>query len=128
VVAGACTKPNPNRCCVDEADCEAKGIAVGSFCDQGLVCRGNHIGVAATLQSGFALTNSILKNQFQKANQFSDSIGSSSPTLPSTVSFTTFYNTKLPCAGGEVILSSSTRPQARRPTPSAACRAGTTSA
>jgi hypothetical protein len=103
VVAGACTKPNPNRCCVDEADCEAKGIAVGSFCDQGLVCRGNQI-------------------------QFSDSIGSSSPTLPSTVSFTTFYNTKLPCAGGEVILSSSTRPQARRPTPSAACRAGTTSA
>lgn len=35
VCAAACTKPNPNRCCADEADCEAKGIAVGSQCDQG---------------------------------------------------------------------------------------------
>jgi hypothetical protein len=37
----ACTKPNPNRCCTDEADCNAKGIPVGSVCDVGLVCRGN---------------------------------------------------------------------------------------
>jgi hypothetical protein len=37
----ACTKPNPNRCCNDEADCMAKGIPVGSRCEQGLVCRGN---------------------------------------------------------------------------------------
>ncbi len=36
-----CTRPNPNRCCADEADCVAKDIPVGSTCDQGLVCRGN---------------------------------------------------------------------------------------
>lgn len=36
-----CTKPNPNRCCVDEADCTANGIAPGSTCDDGRVCRGN---------------------------------------------------------------------------------------
>jgi len=40
-VALGCTKPNPNRCCNDEADCTAKGIPVGSICEQGLVCRGN---------------------------------------------------------------------------------------
>jgi hypothetical protein len=36
-----CTKPNPNRCCTGEADCMAVGLAVGSTCDEGLVCRGN---------------------------------------------------------------------------------------
>jgi hypothetical protein len=36
-----CTKPNPNVCCTDAADCSAKGIPVGSICDEGLVCRGN---------------------------------------------------------------------------------------
>ncbi|HEX5062180.1 MAG TPA: right-handed parallel beta-helix repeat-containing protein [Kofleriaceae bacterium] len=41
LLAAACTKPNPNRCCTDEADCTAKGIPVGSICEQGLVCRGN---------------------------------------------------------------------------------------
>lgn len=40
-VFAACTKPNPNRCCVDEADCRAKDIPVGSVCDPGLLCRGN---------------------------------------------------------------------------------------
>ncbi|NVB79178.1 MAG: hypothetical protein HOV81_12325 [Kofleriaceae bacterium] len=37
----ACTKPNPNRCCRDEIDCEEKGIPIGSQCEEGLVCRGN---------------------------------------------------------------------------------------
>ncbi|HEY1557349.1 MAG TPA: choice-of-anchor Q domain-containing protein [Kofleriaceae bacterium] len=37
----ACTKPNPNRCCTDEADCEANDIPAGSTCADGLVCRGN---------------------------------------------------------------------------------------
>lgn len=41
VLVAACTKPNPNRCCTDEADCADKGIPVGSLCDDGLVCRGN---------------------------------------------------------------------------------------
>jgi hypothetical protein len=41
VVVVGCTKPNPNRCCSDEADCNSKGIPVGSICEQGLVCRGN---------------------------------------------------------------------------------------
>jgi hypothetical protein len=37
-----CTKPNPNVCCTDEADCKAAGIPVGSGCEQGLVCRGHN--------------------------------------------------------------------------------------
>jgi hypothetical protein len=41
VIVLGCTKPNPNVCCTDEADCAAKGIPVGSICEQGLVCRGN---------------------------------------------------------------------------------------
>lgn len=41
VLAVACTKPNPNRCCTDEADCTAKGIPVGNTCGEGLLCRGN---------------------------------------------------------------------------------------
>ncbi len=41
VFAVGCTKPNPNRCCVDEADCAANDIAVGSECDEGLLCRGH---------------------------------------------------------------------------------------
>ena len=36
-----CSKPNPNRCCVDPADCNANHIPVGSTCNDGLVCRGN---------------------------------------------------------------------------------------
>ena len=37
----SCTKTNPNLCCVDEADCTSHGIAPGSTCSDGLVCRGN---------------------------------------------------------------------------------------
>jgi hypothetical protein len=37
----SCTRPNPNRCCTDEADCTAKDIPIGSMCSDGLVCRGN---------------------------------------------------------------------------------------
>ena len=40
-VLTGCSKPNPNRCCVDEADCTANHIPVGSTCNDGLVCRGN---------------------------------------------------------------------------------------
>src|SRR5438105_4550142 len=40
-VAVACTKPNPNRCCVDPADCTANNIPQGNTCKDGLVCRGN---------------------------------------------------------------------------------------
>jgi hypothetical protein len=36
----ACTKPNPNRCCTDEADCMAQGLPTDSQCDDGLLCRG----------------------------------------------------------------------------------------
>lgn len=41
LVLAACTKPNPNVCCTDEADCNAKGIPLGSQCEDGLLCRGN---------------------------------------------------------------------------------------
>ncbi len=41
LLAVACTKPNPNRCCTDEADCAAAELPVGSTCAAGLVCRGN---------------------------------------------------------------------------------------
>lgn len=41
VLIAACTKPNPNVCCLDEADCNAKKIPVGSTCEPGLLCRGN---------------------------------------------------------------------------------------
>lgn len=41
VFALGCTKTNPNVCCTDDADCNAKGIPVGSICAAGLVCRGN---------------------------------------------------------------------------------------
>ena len=37
----ACTKPNPNRCCTDLADCDANDIPMGTSCGSGLVCRGN---------------------------------------------------------------------------------------
>lgn len=37
----ACTKPNPNRCCTDEADCAAAGLPAGMTCDDGRVCRAN---------------------------------------------------------------------------------------
>src|SRR4051812_41751513 len=37
----ACTKPNPNRCCTDQADCDAAGIPLGTDCPDGKVCRAN---------------------------------------------------------------------------------------
>jgi hypothetical protein len=37
----SCTKPNPNLCCTDEADCSAARLPVGTGCDDGKVCRGN---------------------------------------------------------------------------------------
>lgn len=40
-LAVGCTKPNPNRCCMDDVDCTANSIAVGSECDDGLLCRGH---------------------------------------------------------------------------------------
>ena len=41
LLGAACTKPNPNRCCTDPADCQANNIPAGSTCQDGLVCRGN---------------------------------------------------------------------------------------
>jgi hypothetical protein len=35
------TKPNPNRCCTDTADCEAAGITEVTPCGDELVCRGH---------------------------------------------------------------------------------------
>ena len=35
------TKPNPNRCCTDTADCEAAGISDVTPCGEDLVCRGH---------------------------------------------------------------------------------------
>lgn len=40
ILVGACTKPNPNRCCTDEADCTAQGLPADSQCGDGLLCRG----------------------------------------------------------------------------------------
>lgn len=37
----ACTKPNPNVCCNDAADCERVGLTEPKGCDDGLACRGN---------------------------------------------------------------------------------------
>ncbi len=37
----ACTKQNPNLCCVDEADCANVGLEETKGCDDGLLCRGN---------------------------------------------------------------------------------------
>lgn len=34
-------KRNPDRCCVDEADCAAIGLPSGSLCPSGELCRGN---------------------------------------------------------------------------------------
>lgn len=41
VLLVSCTKPNPNLCCIDQADCEAHGLATGRTCQQGEVCRDN---------------------------------------------------------------------------------------
>ncbi|MCX5748122.1 MAG: right-handed parallel beta-helix repeat-containing protein [Proteobacteria bacterium] len=41
LLASCATKPNPNRCCIDEADCASEGLPTGMVCDDGLVCRGN---------------------------------------------------------------------------------------
>jgi hypothetical protein len=40
LLLAACTKPNPNRCCTDEADCMAQGLPTDSQCSDGLLCRG----------------------------------------------------------------------------------------
>jgi hypothetical protein len=37
----ACTKQNPNLCCIDEADCANVGLEEVKGCDDGLLCRGN---------------------------------------------------------------------------------------
>lgn len=37
----ACTKQNPNLCCIDEADCANVGLEETKGCDDGLLCRGN---------------------------------------------------------------------------------------
>jgi hypothetical protein len=37
----ACTKPNPNLCCVDASDCATVGLEEVKGCDDGLLCRGN---------------------------------------------------------------------------------------
>jgi hypothetical protein len=50
VAAAACTKPNPNRCCTDEADCVAQGLPADSQCDDGLLCRGGQC-IAQTCSS-----------------------------------------------------------------------------
>jgi hypothetical protein len=44
------TKPNPNRCCTDTADCEAAGISEVTPCGDDLVCRG-HQCIAETCTS-----------------------------------------------------------------------------
>jgi len=41
LVSAACTKPNPDLCCNDAADCAAQGISMDHACAQGLICRGN---------------------------------------------------------------------------------------
>jgi hypothetical protein len=47
-----CTKPNPNRCCISEADCTAQGLPVDSQCTDGLVCRGGQcIAVTCTISA-----------------------------------------------------------------------------
>jgi len=33
-----CTKRNPAACCTTEADCDAKGLPIGSECDDGFTC------------------------------------------------------------------------------------------
>jgi hypothetical protein len=40
-LAACSTKPNPNRCCTDTADCEAAGISDVTPCGDDLVCRGH---------------------------------------------------------------------------------------
>ena len=37
-VAAACTKPNPDVCCTDAADCTAHDLPVSMTCGDGLVC------------------------------------------------------------------------------------------
>jgi hypothetical protein len=41
VLVGCGTKKNPEACCVDEADCAAVGLPVGSTCEDGRSCRNN---------------------------------------------------------------------------------------
>lgn len=48
-----CTKPNPDRCCTDEADCAALGIPNRTACDDGLLCRGHQcISIPCTTSAG----------------------------------------------------------------------------
>ncbi len=37
----ACTKKNPDLCCIDEADCANVGLTEVQGCGDGLLCRGN---------------------------------------------------------------------------------------
>lgn len=41
VLVGCGTKKNPEACCVEEADCAAVGLPVGSTCEDGRSCRNN---------------------------------------------------------------------------------------
>ena len=41
LLAAACTKPNPDRCCTDAADCSANDIPVTNTCSDGMTCT-NH--------------------------------------------------------------------------------------
>ncbi len=41
VFSFACTKQNPNLCCIDEADCANVGLEEVKGCSDGLLCRGN---------------------------------------------------------------------------------------
>jgi hypothetical protein len=50
VLVGCSTKPNPNRCCTDTADCSAAGIPDVTPCSDDLVCRG-HQCIAETCTS-----------------------------------------------------------------------------
>ena len=40
-IVAACTKRNPEACCVDATDCAAVGLPEGSGCEDGLSCREN---------------------------------------------------------------------------------------
>ena len=68
---------------------------------------GGLFGVIIGQETAMTLTNSVLKNHSMKAINFVGTDATSFPPLASSVSFTTFYNTKLPCPTGAVIISSS---------------------
>jgi hypothetical protein len=41
LLLAACSKPNPDVCCTDAANCAAQGLSSEAMCSAGLVCRGN---------------------------------------------------------------------------------------